>query len=138
MKNELYSKRMSAAAHFGWTVLSKAAKAYLVRQGITREMVDKMHEKSSYRIVARFRNANIGVSRVHKIVSDLNYFAEIPFEYQGDGLDDFEKFQRPSSNGVGYVAICPGERGNNYYVDDPVTVAILRRRYDEWKMKQPA
>ena len=66
------------------------------------------------------------------------FFSEIPFEYQGDGLDDFEKYQQPSSNGVGYVAICPGERGNNYYVDDPVTVAILRRRYDEWKMKQSA
>lgn len=74
MKNELYSKRMSAAAHFGWTVLSKAAKAYLVRQGITREMVEKMHEKSSYRIVARFRNANIGVSRVHKIFSILQKY----------------------------------------------------------------
>lgn len=138
MKNELYSKRMYAAASCGWKFLSKAEKVYLVRHGISAKMVDEMHEKSDKRKLARFHAASIGVSRVHKIISDLNYFSEIPYEYQGDGLDDYEKYQRPSSNGVGYVAICPGERGNNYYVDDPVTVAILRRRYDEWKMKQSA
>lgn len=138
MKNQLYTKRMYAAATHGWKYLSKAAKAYLVRHGISRKMVDDMHEKSDNRLVARFHAANIGVSRVHKIVSDLKYFEEIPYEYQGDGFDDFEKYQRPSSNGLGYVAICPGERGNNYYVDDPVTVAILCRRYNEWKMKKSA
>ena len=138
MKNELYTKRMYAAARCGWKYLSKAAKVYLVRHGISAKMVDEMHEKSDNRMIAHFRAASIGVSRVHKIISDLNYFSEIPFEYQGDGLDDFEKYQRPSSNGVGYVAICPGERGNNYYVDDPVTVKILCRRYDEWKTKQTA
>lgn len=138
MKNELYTKRMYAAARHGWKYLSKAAKAYLVRHGISREMVDEMHEKSDKRLIARFHAASIGVSRVHKIVSDLKYFSEIPFEYQGDGFDDFEKYQRPSSNGLGYVAICPGERGNNYYVDDPVTVAILTRHFNEWKMKKSA
>jgi hypothetical protein len=65
-------------------------------------------------------------------MEDLEYFAGIPYEYEGDGLDDYNKFQRPTSNRVGYVAICPGESGNNYYVDDPVLVAILKRKYDAY------
>ena len=70
---------------------------------------------------------------MEKILSDLNFFSNIPYEYQGDGLDDFNKYQRPASNGIGWGAICPGERGNNYYIDDPVTVAILKKRYNNKK-----
>ena len=72
-------------------------------------------------------------TRIERILSDLEFFANIPYEYEGDGLDDFNKYQRPASNGIGWVAICPGERGNNYYVDDPVTVAILKKRYNNKK-----
>ena len=80
---------------------------------------------------ARRRNKYTTPTRIERILSDLAYFSEIPYEYQGDGLDDFNKYQRPASNGIGWVAICPGERGNNYYVDDPVTVAILKKRYNK-------
>ena len=82
---------------------------------------------------ARRRNKYTTPTRIERILSDLAYFSEIPYEYQGDGLDDFNKYQRPASNGIGWVAICPGERGNNYYVDDPVTVAILKKRYNNKK-----
>lgn len=61
----------------------------------------------------------------------LAYFAGIPYEYQGDGMDDYNRYQRPASNGVGYVAICPGERANNYYVDDPILVAYLTKKYNK-------
>ena len=80
---------------------------------------------------ARRRNKYTTPTRIERILSDLAYFSEIPYEYQGDGLDDFNKYQRPASNGIGWVAICPGERGNNYYVDEPVTVAILKKRYNK-------
>lgn len=64
-------------------------------------------------------------------VEDLRFFAAIPYphEFTGDGWSDWERYQRPASDGRGWVAICPGERGNNYYTADPVTVEILRRRY---------
>ena len=82
---------------------------------------------------ARRRSKYTMPTRMERILSDLNFFSNIPYEYQGDGLDDFNKYQRPASNGIGWVAICPGERGNNYYVDDPVTVAILKKRYNNKK-----
>ena len=82
---------------------------------------------------ARRRNKYTTPTRIERILSDLAYFSEIPYEYQGDGLDDFNKYQRQASNGIGWVAICPGERGNNYYVDDPVTVALLKKRYNNKK-----
>ena len=80
---------------------------------------------------ARRRSKYTMPTRIERILSDLEFFANIPYEYEGDGLDDFNKYQRPASNGIGWVAICPGERGNNYYVDDPVTVAILKKRYNK-------
>ena len=82
---------------------------------------------------ARRRSKYTKPTRMEKILSDLEFFANIPYEYEGDGLDDFNKYQRPASNGIGWVAICPGERGNKYYVDDPVTVAILKKRYNNKK-----
>ena len=80
---------------------------------------------------SRRRSKYTKPTRMEKILSDLEFFANIPYEYEGDGLDDFNKYKRPASNGIGWVAICPGERGNNYYVDDPVTVAILKKRYNK-------
>ena len=80
---------------------------------------------------SRRRSKYTTPTRIERILSDLNFFSNIPYEYKGDGLDDFNKYQRPASNGIGWVAICPGERGNNYYVDDPVTVAILKKRYNK-------
>lgn len=61
----------------------------------------------------------------------IKFFATIPYTYEGDGLDDYNMHQRPSSNGIGYVAICPGESGNNYYVDDPLLVKYLTARYNK-------
>lgn len=78
---------------------------------------------------------NLKKTRLAKVKSDLEYFSKIPYTYQGDGLSDWERYQRPSSNGIGWVAICVGERANNYYVDDPITVAILKRKYQLYKLK---
>ena len=72
------------------------------------------------------------MTKVQRFRRDMAFFASIPYVYQGDGLDDYNKYQRPCSNGVGYVAVCPGEPANNYYVDDPLTVKCLKRKYNEW------
>lgn len=97
----------------------------------SREEFERDKEKHFQRQQIRWVIDNLEKSRFRKVKSDLAYFSEIPYEYQGDGLDDFNKYQRPASNGIGWVAICPGERGNNYYVDEPVTVAILKKRYNK-------
>ena len=62
----------------------------------------------------------------------IKYFAAIPYEYEGDYMDDYSKYQRPASNGVGYVAICPGERANNIYVEDKLLVAYLTKKYEKY------
>ena len=80
----------------------------------SREEFERDKEKHFQRQQIRWVIDNLEKSRFRKVKSDLAYFSEIPYEYQGDGLDDFNKYQRPASNGIGWVAICPGERGNNY------------------------
>ena len=97
----------------------------------SREEFERDKEKHFQRQQIRWVIDNLEKSRFRKIKRDLAYYSEIPYEYRGDGLDDFNKYQRPASNGIGWVAICPGERGNNYYVDEPVTVAILKKRYNK-------
>lgn len=61
----------------------------------------------------------------------IKYFAAIPYEYEGDGTDDYNLYQRPSSNGIGYVAVCPGERANNTYIGDKILVAYLKKKYEK-------
>jgi hypothetical protein len=73
------------------------------------------------------------VNKLEMLKQILVFFAEIPYIYNGDGLDDFNKYQRPSRNGRGWVAICPGEPYNNYYTEDPTAVAILKKRYENFK-----
>lgn len=73
------------------------------------------------------------VNKLERIKEILAFFSEIPYIYNGDGLDDFNKYQRPASNGRGWVAICPGEPANNYYTEDPTAVAILKKRYENFK-----
>lgn len=60
----------------------------------------------------------------------IAYFAEIPYEYHGDGMDDYNKYQRPSDDGRWYLAICPGEPYNDIYVFDPILVAFLTKKYN--------
>ena len=46
-------------------------------------------------------------------------------------MDDYNMFQRPASNGRGYVAICPGESANNFCTDEPLVVAYLTKKYNK-------
>lgn len=95
------------------------------------EVLKKCRERQVLKNAIRYS----GVNKLARVKEILRYFEEIPYIYEGDGLDDFNKYQRPASNGRGWVAICPGEPANNYYTEDPVAVAILKKRYENFKNK---
>lgn len=95
-------------------------------KGITREEFKKAVRRHYDHAFRKLKGADKYAER-RRIIA---YFANIPYQYEGDGLDDFNLYQRPASNGHGYVAVCPGESGNNYYVDDPLTVAYLKKKYE--------
>ena len=99
--------------------------------GMTKEEFGKMKEVHFSRFQKKYWDTKRDfISKCGKRREDISYFATIPYEYMGDGLDDFNHYQRPCSDGVGYVSICPGEPRNNYYVEDPLTVRYLRSKYD--------
>lgn len=102
----------------------------LIFKGISREKFAQMKEKSIKRKIRNVNTRDIQTinERRREIIA---YFAQIPYEYNGEGWEDFQKVQRPTSNGIGYVAICPGERGNNYYTDDKVLVTYLKAKYNK-------
>lgn len=75
-------------------------------------------------------------TKVQKYKDTLAYFATVPYAYQGEGWEDFSKYQRPCRDGIGYVAICPGERGNNVYVDEPHAVRTLTKKYEAWRAER--
>lgn len=104
-------------------------------KGITREQFAEMCQKHYDRLHIQWSLENPKPTKTQKFKQTMKLFAQIPYEYQGDGMDDYSKIQRPSSNGIGYVAICPGERGNNIYIEEPHAVAALMRKYNEYFSK---
>jgi hypothetical protein len=48
--------------------------------------------------------------------------------YNTTGID-WKAFHRPSSNGRGWVIIAPDEPGNNWYIEDPILVKILSKKF---------
>lgn len=104
-------------------------------KGISREQFAEMCQKHYSRLHVQWTLSNPKPTRTQEFCETMRIFASIPYEYKGDGMDDFSKYQRPASNGKGYVAICAGERGNNIYVDEPHAVAALKRKYDNYFVK---
>lgn len=100
--------------------------------GISRqefnELVKKHYKREGAKWLSKGRDF---LAQCQERRKAIKFFATIPYTYEGDGLDDYNMHQRPSSNGVGYVAICPGESGNNYYVDDPLLVNYLTAKYNK-------
>lgn len=118
-----------------WECLNYDGRKKLFR-GISKEKFRKMKEKR----LERFRNRlfcrqNDFIEKCIKRREDISYFTNIPYEYAGDWLDDFNHYQRCCKDGVGYVSICPGEPRNNYYVDDPLTVRYLKSKYFSYLQK---
>lgn len=102
-------------------------------KGITKEQFAEMCQKHYDRLYIQWSLSNPKPTKTQQFKETMRIFSQIPYEYQGDGMDDHSKFQRPSSNGIGYVAICPGERGNNIYVEEPHAVAALIRKFNNRK-----
>lgn len=96
-------------------------------KGITREEFKKAVQRHYAHAYNKLKVPDIYAER-RRIIA---YFANIPYKYEGDGLDDFNLYQRPASNGRGYVAICPGESGNNFYTEDLLTVSYLKSKYEK-------
>lgn len=94
-------------------------------KGILKDQFEVMRTKHYNRMITGYIPRDKYKSRRELI----ERFKNIPYIYDGDGYDDYSKYQRPASNGVGYVAICPGERANNIYVDDPITVSYLKKKF---------
>lgn len=111
-----------------WWIVRYDGRRSLFR-GVSREQFAEAKKKHYSRV-------NITPTLINK-VEQFKYikrlFARIPYELPAGSPNDYSKYQRPSSNGIGYVAICPSEKGNNIYVDEPCIVKYLTRKYNEWK-----
>lgn len=99
-------------------------------KGITRAQFAEMRQKHYDRLHIQWSLSNPKPTKIQQFKETMRIFAQIPYKYEGDGMDDFSMYQRPASNGMGYVAICVGERGNNIYIDEPFAVAALVRKYN--------
>lgn len=102
----------------GW-FFRKYKKNLKMFSGISKEQFEAAKEKHFERWTRANREELHQRDKYRRRREIIRYFAEIPYEYEGDGLDDYNKYQRPCSDGIGYVSVCPGERANNFYVDDP-------------------
>ena len=96
----------------------------------SKQEFERMYEKHWKRYIEK-QSMSARKTRVEYFKETIELFKTVPYEYTGDGYDDFNRYQRPCSNGIGYVAICPGESGNNWYEDDPFVVRCLTRKYNE-------
>ena len=121
-----------------WFVIRHDARKKAFK-GVTKSewaaLQDRHCERSSAQIKAEIKeNYRSSVAKYKKI---LRQFSDVPYVYQGDGLDDFNRYQRPSSDG-GYVSICVGEPRNNFHIhpsEDAATAAAykhLMRLYNEY------
>ena len=118
-----------------WELLNYDGRKKLFR-GISKEEFRQMKEKRLKRFQNRFYcRQNDFIQKCIRRREDISYFKNIPYEYKGDGLDDYNHYQCPCSDGEGYESICPGERRNNYYVSDPLTVRYLKSKYEKHLQK---
>lgn len=115
----------------GW-FFRKYKKNLKMFSGISKEQFEAAKEKHFERWTRANREELHQRDKYRRRREIIRYFAEIPYEYEGDGLDDYNKYQRPCNDGIGYVSVCPGERANNFYVDDPLTVAYLMKKYNKY------
>lgn len=100
-----------------------------ISKGTFEQCVNTHIKRLNLRFTPKLNNGK----KTHKERMELiKFFSRIPYKYEGDGLDDFNCYQRPSSNGIGYVSICPGEHGNNVYVDDILLVSYLKKKYERY------
>ena len=96
--------------------------------GITKDEYEEAREKHVNRHIDRFVPKPGALLKEYR--DTVFYFTTIPFEYLGDGLDDFHKYQRPTA--LGYASICKGERANDVHVTEPFAVKHLLKEYNKY------
>lgn len=99
----------------------------LKKAGVNKSSYNEIIKKRYKRYIRKMRAYDSINNRVAEYKRTVEYFSNIPYKYDGDGIDDFSKYQRPSEKG--YVAICPGEAINNVFIDEPFAVKHLTRLY---------
>lgn len=107
----------------GWFALNFDGRKSLFK-GFSKSEFECMKAKAIEHMNRKYTN-NINQKR-REI---LNFFKNIPYDYQGQGNEDYIYVQKPTENG--YVAICYGERGNNVYVEDKLIVNYLKAKYNK-------
>lgn len=96
--------------------------------GLTREEYEVAREKHVNRHIERFVPKPGALLKEYK--ETVFYFSTVPYEYLGDGLDDFHKYQCPCA--LGYASICKGERANDVHVTEPFAVKHLLKEYNKY------
>lgn len=118
-----------------WELLHYDRRKKLFR-GISKEEFRKMQTKRLERFQDRFfcRQTDF-IERCIRRREDIAYFKTIPYEYKGDGLDNYSHYQCPGSDEISWFSICPGDPRYNYYIYDPLTVAYLKSKYEKHLQK---
>jgi len=108
----------------------KNRKAFMT---ITKRQFEEAKKKHN----SRCKTARKIFNPIERFKRLMAHFETIPYVYEGDGFDDFNKNQRPARDGVGYIATCPGESLNDVYIDDVFVVKALKRKYYAWRAANP-
>jgi hypothetical protein len=86
------------------------------------------------RIIRRARNNKKGITFEEKkaFLAEVKKAMFDPYatssRFNRTGID-WRALHRPSSNGQGWVLICPDEPGNNWYMEDLNILKILSKKY---------
>mgnify|MGYP003329803214 FL=1 len=109
------------------SVIRNAIKLGLTAEQIksaANKRVDRMISKQSVgRTKAEYRKSFYSVLKT----CEYNPTATSS-RYNCTGID-WKAYHRPTSNGKGWVIICPDEPANNMYIEDASFVELLKRKY---------
>ena len=89
------------------------------------------------RIMDKYRDAREQRTKTQQYKQLVELFDKLVYNptatssrYNCTGID-WRKYHRGSSNGIGWVAICPDEPGNNIYTDNPYFVKRQKRLFGQ-------
>ena len=90
-----------------------------------RARMIQMAKRERSIVTHKDRVAFIQFIKRHELKFNPNAYSS---RFNSTGVD-WAKYHRPTSNGKGWVCIAPDEPGNNAYIEDPIMVEFLSKRY---------